>query len=297
MNEKYLIANGLRLAYNDFGDEQDPAIILIMGIATQMIAWPNEMCETLANHGFYVIRFDNRDVGLSQKIELHKPVSLPKILFKYQLKLPFSSPYRLTDMANDALGLLKALKIQKAHWVGASMGGMIAQVLAAQAPEQTLSLTSIMSTSGNRSLPKADLKTLKQLLFRPNAKNESDYVKHNLKTWKMIGSPDYPPKESDLAKKILTSLHRNYYPAGFHNHMAAILESGDRRGLLRKIATRSLIIHGKKDKLIPVECGIDTANNIKNATLELIPGMGHDIPKELIPKLVNSIAKHAKASC
>lgn len=294
MSEKYLIANGLRLAYDEFGNEGDPAIILIMGLATQMTAWPQSMCESLAEHGFRVIRFDNRDIGLSQKIEVRKPVSLAKIALKYKFKIPFSSPYRLIDLAKDTLGLLDALSIEKAHLVGASMGGMIAQVLAAQFPERVLSLTSIMSSTGNRSLPTTNLKIVKQLLLQPDTKNEAIYLEHSLKTWALIGSPDYPQTKEALTEKILASVHRSYYPAGFRNQFTAILESGDRRGLLRKIKAPTLIIHGKADKLIPVECGIDTAKNINGASLQLIPGMGHDLPRELIPRLVGLIIEHIK---
>jgi len=293
MSEQYLIANGLRLAYEDFGDKKNPAIILIMGIGSQMILWPESMCKALAEKGFYVVRFDNRDTGLSQKLELRKPVFLPRLLFKYKFKLPFSGPYRLSDMAKDTIGLIDALEINKAHWVGVSMGGMIAQVLAAQYPERTLSMTSIMSNSGNRELPLIKPSLLKQLIFQPQRKKEKAFIKHGIQTWRLLESPDYPSSEEELTKRVLDSLRRNYYPASFNNHLSAILESGDRRGLLRKITAPSLIIHGKKDPLFPVECGIDTANNIKDSTLKLIPGMGHDLPEALIPRLVELILEHA----
>jgi len=296
MTEQYLIANGLRLAYDDFGDKNNPAIILIMGIGAQMILWPETMCQTLADQGFYVVRFDNRDTGLSQKIELRKPVFLPRLLFKYKFRLPFSGPYRLSDMAKDTIGLIDALEIEKAHWVGASMGGMIAQVLAAQHPDRTLSMTSIMSSSGNRELPLSNLKVLKQLIFQPQKKRENAYLKHGIKTWRMLESPDYPASDDELIERVLNSLRRNYYPASFSNQLSAILESGDRRGLLRKITAPSLVVHGKKDPLLPVECGVDTANNIKDATLKLIPGMGHDMPKELIPRIAELISNHAKSA-
>lgn len=292
MSEQYLIANGLRLAYEDFGDKNNPAIILIMGIGSQMILWPESMCEALAEKGFYVVRFDNRDTGLSQKIELRKPVFLPRLLFKYKFKLPFSGPYRLSDMATDTIGLIEALEIKKAHWVGASMGGMIAQVLAAQHPDKTHSMTSIMSNSGNRELPSIKANLLKQLIFQPQRKKEKAYIKHGVKTWRLLESPDYPASNEELTERVSTSLRRNYYPASFNNHLSAILESGDRRGLLRKITAPSLIIHGKKDPLFPVECGIDTANNIKDSTLKLIPEMGHDLAKQLIPRIVDLISEH-----
>lgn len=286
------MANDLRLAYDEFGDSKAPAIILIMGLGTQMIAWPEAFCQGLADKGFRVVRYDNRDIGLSQKIEPAKPVNIPKLFIRKKLGLSVRPPYSLRDMAEDAIGVLDFLEIDKAHWVGASMGGMIAQIIAAENSERSLSLTSIMSTSGNPELPQTNWRISKQMIGRPNRNNEKAYLKHALETWSMIGSPDYPPTKEELTKKILTSLHRSYSPKGYQHHLAAILESGDRRGLLRKIKLPTLIIHGKADALIPVEGGIDTAKNIREATLELIEGMGHDLPKQLIPTFIRLIDKH-----
>ncbi len=287
------MANGLRLAYDEFGKESDPAIILVMGLGTQMIAWPETLCTQLAEHGFRVIRFDNRDIGLSQKVETKKKVNLLKLLLRKQLGLSVRAPYSLRDMAADAIGVLDHLEIDRAHWVGASMGGMIAQILAAENPDRSLSLTSIMSTTGNPALPQTSWKVSKQLLSRPSAKNEQAYLAHSLKTWAIIGSPDYPPSKEELSERILRGVRRSYSPQGFQNQMAAILESGDRRGMLRKITLPTLIIHGKADVLVPVEGGIDTAEHIKHAELKLVEGMGHDLPRELIPKFARWIGEHA----
>jgi pimeloyl-ACP methyl ester carboxylesterase len=296
MTEKYLMANNLRLAYDEFGDASHPAIILIMGLGTQMIAWPVPFCESLAEQGFRVIRFDNRDIGLSQKIEPKRKVSILQIIMKQRLRIPFHVPYRLRDMAKDTIGLIDALGLQKVHWVGASMGGMIAQLLAAEYPERTLSLTSIMSTTGNPDLPKVSLKVSKQMINRPSAEDQEAYLKHAMATWAIIGSPDYPPSKEDLSAKILNSLNRSYYPKGYLHQMAAIIENGDRRGVLRKIKAPTLVIHGKADVLVPVEGGIDTAENIPNAELKLISGMGHDLPKELIPRFSRYIGEHIQKS-
>ncbi len=294
MSQKYLMANGLRLAYDEFGNTSDPAIILVMGLGTQMIAWPVQMCEALAEQGFRVIRFDNRDIGLSQQIEPKRPVNLFKLILRSRLGLSIRVPYSLRDMAADAIGVLDFLEIEKAHWVGASMGGMITQILAAEYPDRSLSLTSIMSTSGNPELPQPSLRIAKQLLTRPDRKNEKAYLKHSLETWAIIGSPDYPPKKEELSERILTSLRRSYSPKGYTHQVAAIMKSGDRRHLLRKIRVPTQVIHGKADVLVPVEGGIDTAKNIKNSKLELIEGMGHDLPKQLIPRFVELIIENCQ---
>ena len=296
MSEKYLMANGLRLAYDEFGDKSKPAIVLIMGLGAQMTAWPDDMCTSLANHGYRVIRFDNRDIGLSQQIEPKKPVNLIKLFLRSRLGLSIRAPYNLRDMAEDAVGALDFLEIDKAHWVGASMGGMIAQVIAAEHPERSLSLTSIMSTTGNPALPTSNLNTTKQLLLRPNRSNEEAYLKHSMATWAMIGSPDYPPQQDELKAYILASLRRSYSPKGFIHQMAAIVKSGDRRHLLRKIKVPTQVIHGKADVLVPVEGGIDTAKNIKDAKLELIEGMGHDLPKQLIPRFTELIIANCRSA-
>jgi len=295
MTQKYLMSNGLRLAFDEFGKPSDPTIILVMGLGTQMIAWPDTLCQGLADGGFRVIRFDNRDIGLSQKIEPRKPVNMMKILIRSKLGLSIRVPYTLQDMAADSVGVLDFLEIDSAHWVGASMGGMISQIVAAQYPERTLSLTSIMSTSGNPELPQAGLRVLKQLIKRPKRTNEKAYLKHSLETWAIIGSPDYPPKKEELIERILASLHRSFSPNGYTHQLAAILKSGDRRHLLRKIKVATQVIHGKADVLIPVEGGIDTAKNIKNSKLELIEGMGHDLPKQLVPKFIKLILANCES--
>ena len=291
MTEKYLMANGLRLCYEEFGKQSDPAIVLIMGLGTQMISWPDLFCEGLVSNGFRVIRFDNRDIGLSQKIETQKPTNLLKVFMQSRLGLAVSAPYTLRDMAKDTVGMLDFLDIDKAHWVGASMGGMIAQVLAAEYPERTLTLTSIMSTTGRKTLPQASLKAVRQMMGRPSIDHENAYLQHALQTWSIIGSPDYPPTKEELTAKIMRSAQRSSYPAGYRNQVAAIAASGDRRGLLHRITCPTLVIHGKADILVPVEGGVDTAKNIKGSRLELIEGMGHDLPRQLLPRFINMIVK------
>lgn len=291
--ESYLVANKLRLCYDEFGDKTAPPILLIMGLGTQMIAWSEEFCQGLADSGFRVIRFDNRDIGLSEKIRVKKSVSVMNVFLRSKIGLAFDVPYTLNDMARDTIGVLDALDIEAAHIVGASMGGMIAQIVASEHPERCLSLTSIMSTTGNPALPAANWRVAKQLVSRPAGGTESEILEHGLKTWAIIGSPDFPPSKDELTEKILTSLRRSIYPAGYRNQMAAIAHNGDRRPLLATITAPTLIIHGKADVLVPVEGGIDTAKHIKGSELRLLEGMGHDIPKELRPRIIRMIAEHA----
>ncbi len=289
MTEQYLMANGLRLAYDEFGASDDPALVLIMGLGTQMIAWQDSFCEQLAELGLRVIRFDNRDIGLSEQIESKVKVNPLKLMLRQRLGLQIQAPYSLHDMAADAIGVLDALSIEKAHWVGASMGGMITQILAAEYPERSLSLTSIMSSSGAPDLPGASPKIIWQLLSRPHPSREKAYLKHALQTWAMIGSPDYPPSREELTERILRSARRSHSPNGFTHQMAAIIKTGDRRPLLRRIDLPTSVIHGKQDVLVPIEAGIDTANNIRGAELHTIAGMGHDLPRQLLPKLTRII--------
>ena len=293
---RYLVANDLQIAYDEFGQPQHPAILLIMGLGTQMIAWPDAFCRALADAGQRVIRFDNRDIGLSEKIKVIRPVSIPRIMLRSRLGLSNRVPYRLHDMALDAVGVLDALEIDAAHIVGASMGGMIAQIVAAEFPARCQSLTSIMSTTGNPALPAADWRVTKQLLMSPRTNAEAPILAHMMKTWRIIGSPDFPPSDDELRERILIALRRSYYPAGYRNQLAAIIETGDRRQILSKITARTLVIHGKVDSLVPVDGGIDTAKHIRDAQLELIDGMGHDLPKELLPRLVQLICTHTSVS-
>jgi pimeloyl-ACP methyl ester carboxylesterase len=293
MSEQYIQANGIQLAYEEFGDQDRPVILLIMGLATQMIAWPLDFCRGLTEQGYRVIRFDNRDIGLSEKMEGQSVPGILKLAAYSRFNLPLQVPYNLRDMARDAIGLLDALDIEAAHVVGASMGGMIAQLMAGLYPYRVLSLTSIMSTSGRRSLPGADPKVALHMVRRPAASDPVAVQKHAMRTWRLIGSPDYQPSDEALREKLQLSVNRSFYPAGHTRHMAAIMASGDRIEVLKKIIAPTLVIHGKEDALVPVSGGIDTAKHVKNSTLELFDGMGHDLPAQLLPRFVELIAAHA----
>ena len=293
MTEKYLEANGMRLAYDEFGDASQPTILLIMGLGTQMIAWPETLCQGLVNRGYHVVRFDNRDIGLSQKMDGARTPGVIKMAAFSRLNLHLDVPYKLTDMASDTIGVLDALDIDRAHVVGASMGGMIAQLVAGHHPERVASLTSIMSTSGCRSLPSPDKKITLHMVRRPKNADPEQLLEHALRTWQLIGCPGFRPSKDALLEKLATSYQRSYYPQGHARQMAAIIASGDRVEVLKRIKAPTLVIHGKDDPLVPVTGGIDTARLVADARLELIDGMGHDLPQALLPYFVELISNHA----
>ena len=287
-------ANGIRIEYETFGSPSDPALLLIMGLGMQLIAWPEPFCRRLASQGFYVIRYDNRDTGFSTKFDDVRAPGLPALLIRSLLRLPIRVPYTLRDMAADAIGLLDALDISSAHIVGASMGGMIAQNLAAGFPERVRSLTSIMSTSGHRSLPGADPLVSRHLFrSRPSSGDREAVITHNMRSLELIGSPAYPIDEDKRRELTSMSFDRCFYPAGFTRHVAAIVQDGDRRQRLRRISAPTLVIHGREDRLVPLAGGIDTAKFVPYADLEVIDGMGHNFPGELWPMLVKMISAHA----
>lgn len=288
-----LQANGLQLAYDEFGERKHPAVILIMGLGTQMIAWPESFCVDLASRGFRVVRFDNRDIGLSEKLHGKGSPNLIRVALKQRFGLVNKVPYRLVDMAADTIGVMDALDIDAAHLVGISMGGMIAQTVAGHFPKRTLSLTSIMSSSGHRSLPSASVKVTRQVFKKPGIENEAAYLERALETWKLIGSPGYPVDEDVLKERMLTSYRRSYYPAGAARQAIAIVASGDRVKLLKRIEAPTLVIHGNADQLVPVACGIHTAEQVKESTLELFDGMGHNLPEALLPRFAELISAHA----
>jgi pimeloyl-ACP methyl ester carboxylesterase len=290
-------ANGIDIFYDEFGEPDAPVILLIMGLATQMIAWPESLCEALAARGFRVVRFDNRDIGLSAKME-HAPLrSLPWAILKWRIGLKVGSAYSLEDMAADALGLMDALKVEKAHIVGASMGGMIAQIIAARHPERCLSLTSIMSTSGARGLP-LPTKPVRAAMTarRPPANDTEAVIRFGMHVLRTIGSPGYPTAEPELRAFVIRALKRSAYPPGFVRQLMAVLANGSRVAMLNKIRVPTLVLHGEADPLVPVEGGRDTARHIPDARLVTIPGWGHDLPTALVPRLVQAVADHCGAA-
>jgi pimeloyl-ACP methyl ester carboxylesterase len=292
-----LAANGIAIEYDERGSG-DP-LLLIMGLGAQMTRWPEGFCDALAARGFRVIRFDNRDIGLSSKMD---EAGLPDMAAVFTAFASGQTPpvaYTLREMAEDAVGVLDALGIDKAHIVGASMGGMIAQLVAADHADHTLSLTSIMSTTGNRELPSGTPEAMAALSTpAPSPKDDLEgFLAAGLKTARIIGSPDHID-EAALRERMTADAERSYYPAGFMRQYAAVLASPDRRPKLKDIAAPTMVIHGEADALVNVAGGRDTADNIPGAELLIIPGMGHDVPPvfwdEIIDAIV-SVAEKAKA--
>lgn len=289
-----LRANNIEIAYETAGDPKGPPLLLVMGLGMQLIDWPDDFVAGFVEAGFYVIRYDNRDSGLSSKFDHAGQPSLPLCYLKRLLRLPVRSAYSLDDMADDALALLSGLGIARAHLVGASMGGMIAQILAARHPQRVLSLTSIMSTSGRAHLPGPTAAARKVLLRRPRQRRGLDGVAdHLMHTLTTIGSPAYPTPPRVLRERVLRSLRRNRCPGGDVRQLLAIVCAADRAELLRAIKAPTLVIHGAADPLVPPACGIDTAELVPGARFELIEGMGHDLPPQLIERLLALIEAHA----
>lgn len=288
-------ANGLKFEVESLGDPNDPAVLLIMGLGMQMVSWPLEFCHTLIAAGYRVIRFDNRDIGLSEKIDGERSLSFPMAALRYFLRLPVSAPYRIETMADDTVAILDALGIKAAHLVGASMGGMIAQTIASKYPERCLSLTSIMSSSGDRRLPGSSLRVTRMSMGRParNAPFER-IVEHYVKLFQVIGSPGFPTPVELMRTRMSANLKRSYHPSGTARQLLAIVASGDRSASLKAITRPTLVIHGDKDPLVPVAHGIDCARKIPNAELKIIPGMGHDLAPGLLPILSEAVIKHVR---
>lgn len=287
-------ANQIELYYESFGADHAPAIILIMGLNMQLIGWSDIFCKTLADAGYRVIRFDNRDVGLSQKIEGQRAPDILRSMLLAQLGRSFDTPYTLDDMALDVIGLMNALDIEKAHIAGASMGGMIAQLIAARYPSRCHSLLSIMSSSGHpKYMLPPKFSVAKEMLFtRPKSTSKEDVVQWGLTLWRMLDSPVYPRSESEWRKILEDRYDRCFYPPGYPRQLAAIMACGSRRELLRTIKLPTLVLHGDHDALVSIEAGQDTAAHIPGARFRVVEGMGHTISPGIIPTLTRYMIEH-----
>jgi pimeloyl-ACP methyl ester carboxylesterase len=290
-------ANGLTLEYESRGDPGDPAIVLVMGLGVQMIFWPEALVDMLVARGFRVVRFDNRDAGLSSSLDR---LGTPRILVeyaKYLLRLPLKAPYRIDDMAHDTVALMDALGIERAHLVGLSMGGMIAQNVAASFPARVLTLTSIMSSTGSRKLPSAEPRATRALLQRPARKGDIEgATRRFMHVLRTIGSRSHPTEETELRAFCERHVRRAFKPEGQVRQLVAIAATGDRTPIVKKISAPTLVIHGDEDPLVPLACGEATARAIREgggkATFKVVKGMGHDLPTPLLPELAELISEH-----
>ena len=280
----------IELAYETFGDTDAPPMLLIAGLATQMLGWDEQFCMQLADKGFHVIRFDNRDVGRSTHLD---DAGVPNLRAMMRGRGRSAAPYTLVDMAEDTAGLLDTLGLESAHVVGMSMGGMIAQQLAISHPHRVRTLTSMMSTP-SRAVGQARLKA-QRVLFLPPATDQEAAAERAIKVYRVIGSPGYPLDEGRVADVARRSFARGNDPAGVARQYAAIVVSPDRSPGLRALTIPTLVIHGEDDPLVQVDGGRATAKTVPGARLVVVPGMGHDLPQQLWPQLVDEIVTHARA--
>lgn len=291
--EKKVKANSIEINYDTFGEPTNPAIILIMGIACQMIIWKDENCQNIAKQGYFVVRFDNRDIGLSSKLDSEPVPNIMQLVADIQQRKPVTVPYTLSDMAKDTIGLMDALHINKAHIVGYSMGGMIAQTIAIEYPDRVKTLTSMCSTTGNPTLPQAKPEAMAVLLTPPRAERNQN-IEQSVANWKILFGLKYHFNEKYFQEIFAKVYDRNFYPKGIARQFAAILASGSRNNMLKELKIPSLVIHGDADPLIPVEAGKDTAQSIPNAELLIIDGMGHIMPDEVADQIKEAIIKNTK---
>lgn len=287
-------ANGLQIEVEDTGPGAPlPPVLLIMGMGMQLTAWPQPLVDGLVRAGHRVVRFDNRDIGLSERLD---HLGVPNLLWesmKFRFGMTVRAPYSLADMARDAFGVLDALGIRQAHVAGASMGGMIAQRMALAAPERVLTLTSIMSSSGARHLPGPQPRVLRVLMSRPRDRSEPVLLAHYVRLFQAIGSPGHPMPSEDLRLQIRRSMQRGgYRPQASARQMAAVAADAQRAAQLRDIRVPTLVVHGADDPLVPVACGQDTALRIPGARFVSIPGMGHDLPPGVVERILPVLLPH-----
>ena len=290
VSEQTAPVNGIEICYETFGDADGAPLLLVMGLGAQMTAWDDEFAEGLADRGFHVVRFDNRDVGRSSKIET-EPINFVEMFMRAQQGEQITAPYTLSDMAADAVGLLDHLGIAAAHVVGASMGGMIAQTIAIEHPDRVLTLTSIMSTTGERSVGQATPEALQRLLVRPVGERDA-VIEHSVETSRVIGSPDHFDEERARARAA-AAFDRCYFPVGVGRQLIGIMASGSRADGLRDVRVPTLVIHGDRDPLVTPSGGQRTAELVPDAEFLEIAGMGHDLPPAVWSQVIDAVTRLA----
>jgi pimeloyl-ACP methyl ester carboxylesterase len=284
--------NGLEIVYDTFGDSSAPPLLLVNGLGVQMIYLDDEFCEALAARGYWVVRYDNRDVGLSTKFDEAGVPDLITMMQAAKQGQTIQAPYTLSDMADDAVGLLDALQIDSAHVVGISMGGMIVQTMAIHHPDRLRTMTSVMSSTGNPELPTAQPEVI-SLLIAPVQNDRDGYIESSVQTSRVLSSSGFPFEEERVRKRAGRCFDRGLCPNGTMRQLSAVITSGSRKEALKAINVPTLVIHGDGDVLIPVEGGIDTAEAIPGAELIIIEGMGHDLPEAVALQVIEAITDHA----
>ena len=285
-------ANGIDICYDVFGDPDAEPMLLIMGLGAQMVLWDDAFCEQIAPRGFRVIRFDNRDIGQSSKLSGGKRLTALELLKLRFLRIPVAAPYKLRDMAEDTVALMDALRIRSAHLVGASMGGMIAQEIAITFPERVRSLTSIMSTTGDRRVP-PPTREASAMLMAPPPQTREEHIARFAQNWKILRAGSFPEDEALDRSRAERTWDRGLNPAGVGRQLRAILASGSRKERLANVRAPTLVIHGTADPLVHPMGGEDTAASIPRAKLMMVEGMGHALPLPLWPRIIDAIDKHA----
>lgn len=289
-----IVANGIAIEVDDQGPAGGEPLLLVMGLGMQLVAWPSALVQLLVARGFRVIRFDNRDAGLSQGFDTAGVPSLAWSAVRHTLHMPLTSPYSIADMAADALGVLDALHIQRAHICGASMGGMIAQHLAARHPPRVKSLTLMMTTTGARRLPRPHWQVQRALIARPAGGSEQAIVANLAHVMRVIGSPAFPAEPAALHARLQAAVRRAWRPAGTARQLLAVVADADRSSLVATIKAPACVIHGEADPLVPVAAGRDLVQRIAGAQGDFIAGMGHDLPDQLLPRFADSVRANAQ---
>ena len=289
-----VLSNGLTIEIEEFGNPSDPPVLLIMGLAAQLTYWPDDFIQSIVDKGFYVVAFDNRDIGLSEKPGPERASSPLVVALLGTVGLAgLLAPYKLTDMSADTLGILDALNIDRAHVIGASMGGVIGQILCAEHPRRIRSFTAIMSSTNNPRLPRAHPRLAMQVLTaRKRSSTRDELINSTMKIWSMIGTRDGGRDPDEFRQMIAASIDRNSSPTGIRRQIAAIIATRDLRDWTRRVTAPSLVIHGSDDPLVPLPNGLDIAAEIENARMEVIEGMGHDLAPRHMGIIVDRIVEH-----
>ena len=293
----HVTAKSIQIAYETYGDPKHPAALLIMGLGGQLTMWSDKLVEDLVAGGYRVILFDNRDIGLSHHHTGEKSPGILRQILLRRLGVKLKAPYELIDMARDTVGLMDALKLEAVHLVGISMGGMIAQHVASLHPDRVLSLTAIMTTTGNPKLPRPSGEIMKAMIRRgPQPTTREAIIDQSVATFEVIGTPGENQNTNGMRDRITRSYDRSYHPAGLLRQMSAIVASGDFRKHTRNIKAPTLVLHGTADPLVPIEGGRDVAKLVRGARMVELEGMGHDVPPRFLPEITQHMLDHFAAT-